>query len=83
MARPKGAKTVSPRRLAFKQSEIERGLRAAQAHGLQVARIEIEPLTGKIIIIPQPVDSAPSDGDAKNPWDEVLKHDPKNKKRPA
>jgi hypothetical protein len=51
MARPKGVRNNPFRqRLPFRQSEIERALRAARRQGVTVTRIDIEPRTGKISI---------------------------------
>ncbi len=38
------------RSLSFKQSEVERAIRAVQAQDLPVERIEIDPQSGKIAI---------------------------------
>ena len=58
MARPKGRKNDPSRpALRFKQSEIERAIRAAQTMQLPIGRIEIDPATGRISIttgIPSP-----------------------------
>ena len=86
MARPKGAKSNPDRRhLPFKQSEVERALRAAEARGISVGRIEVETRGGtKISIIPAAAVATPDQDDGKNPWDEVLvKKDAEDKKRPA
>jgi hypothetical protein len=37
-------------RLAFKQIDVTRTLRAVSAAGQQVQRVEIEPATGKIVV---------------------------------
>lgn len=51
MGRPKGRRNDPSRpRLRFKQSEIERAIRAAQTMRLLIGRIEIDPATGKISI---------------------------------
>jgi hypothetical protein len=61
MPRPKGKKNnPNHPRLPFKQSEIERAIRAVKAMGLRVGKIEVEPLSGKITITP----GAPSDATA-------------------
>ena len=51
MGRPKGRKN-DPSRLGlrFKQSEIERAIRAAQTMQLPIGRIEIDPASGRITI---------------------------------
>jgi hypothetical protein len=64
------AKTRTRKPLRFHQREVERAIRAWQAMGLQVGRIEIDPITGKFAIA---VAGAPTDIDPKtNPWDKVL-----------
>jgi hypothetical protein len=51
MARPRGRRNDPSRPgLRFKQSEIERCIRAAQTMRLPIARIEIDPATGRITI---------------------------------
>jgi hypothetical protein len=73
MVRPKGSKTNPHRkRLPFKQSEIERGIRAVEAMGLQVHSVELDPHTGKIHIGTSPTSDAVSLAKA-NPWDQVLR----------
>jgi hypothetical protein len=38
-------------RATFRQADLQRALRAAKSSGVEVARIEIEPASGKIIIV--------------------------------
>jgi hypothetical protein len=79
MSRPKGVKNNPHRkRLPFKQSEIERGIRAVEAMGLQVHSVELDPQTGKIHIGTAPTAAVEKD----NPWDEV-RINVKDKKRSA
>ena len=69
-----------PRRsknIMFKQTDVTRAFRAAQAAGINNPRIEISN-TGTIVIIPQPGD-ADDDSSSPNPWDK----DAQNKKRSA
>ena len=40
------------KRLPFKQSEVERSIRAVQNQGIGIAKIEICPTTGTISIVP-------------------------------
>jgi len=70
--RPKGSKSKH-RRVAFKRSEIERGIRAVTTMGLQVHGIDLDPHTGKIHIATSPTsDAATVDLNQANPWDKVL-----------
>ena len=43
---------MADRKLSFKQSDLTRAIKAVRAAGFDVSRIEIEPDTGKIIIVP-------------------------------
>jgi hypothetical protein len=73
MARPLGSKTDPNRkRMPFKQSEVERAIKAVEARKLPISAVEINPTTGAILIsIGTP--SPGGDGDSqKNSWDEVL-----------
>ena len=55
MARPKGKSNKGSHwKLPFRQSEIERAVRAAKAQGFSIGRIDIEPRTGKISIVAAP-----------------------------
>jgi hypothetical protein len=41
-----------PRRVAtFRQSDLKRALRGAKSAGIDIERVEIDPLNGKIVII--------------------------------
>jgi hypothetical protein len=37
---------------AFKQRDIARAVRGAEAAGVEIGRVDIDPLTGKISIVP-------------------------------
>jgi hypothetical protein len=52
-------------KLTFTQREVERCIRAARARGMPIGKIEVDPHTGKISIIP----GTPADN-AHNEWDE-------------
>ena len=56
---------MNPRR--FRQSDVTRAVKGAEAAGMHIGRIEIDP-NGKIVILSEA--AAPSARD--NPWDEVL-----------
>jgi hypothetical protein len=64
------------KRLPFKQSEIERGIRAVEAMGLQVHSVELDPHTGKIYIGTSP-NSADVDLDEVQ-WDKRVKKNAKD-----
>ena len=59
---------MSRGRSHFRQSDLTRAIKAAQAAGLEIARIEIDP-NGTIKIVP----GKPESEQTENPWDEVLK----------
>ncbi len=60
----------------FRKREIERAAKAAKAAGAD--RIEVDPSTGKIVVIlNKSVDPAPD----ANPWDEVYHRGAQNQKR--
>lgn len=53
-------------RAAFRQSDITRAIKGAQSAGVKAPRVEIDPVTGKIIIYtesPAANDDGPSDWD--------------------
>ena len=85
MARPKGSKSNPLRRqLPFKQSEVERAIRGAQARGIAVGRIEVETRGGtKIAIIPAGPTVADSDASDESQWNEAVKKNAKDQKRPS
>jgi hypothetical protein len=47
-------------RVRFRQADIQRALRAAKAEGIAINRIEIEPASGKIIVITKNAEGAGS-----------------------
>jgi hypothetical protein len=55
--------------LPIKQADVTRALKGAVAAGVEIARVEIDPRAGSIIILAARDFSAPEG--PKNPWDEV------------
>lgn len=55
-------------RAAFRQSDITRAIRGANAAGVQVERLEVDTTTGKIVVVPKGGGSPT----IANEWDEVL-----------
>ena len=54
-------------RVAFKERDLRRAMRAAQKSGMSVARVEID-REGRIILVPgKPGEAAPAD---RNEWDD-------------
>ena len=43
---------MSRRPCAFRQRDIARAVRGAEAGGVQIGRVDIDPVTGKISIVP-------------------------------
>jgi hypothetical protein len=64
----------------FRQSNLTRALKGTRAAGIDVERIEIDK-DGKIVIITGKPDEG-GNGEASNPWDEVLTH-VADKERPS
>jgi hypothetical protein len=52
----------------FKQIDLNRAIGAAKKHGLPVVRYEIDPKTGKIIVVLR--DETALADDQRNEWDE-------------
>jgi hypothetical protein len=63
---------MSRRPAAFRQSDLQRALRAAKAAGIEISRVEIDPLTGKIVIIAACDGNATKSGTALDAW--LAKH---------
>ena len=64
---PKGPQT-------FKGRDLTRAIKATLAAGASVVRAEIEPRTGKIVVVlADPKIQAQQIAVSGNPWDEVLK----------
>jgi hypothetical protein len=58
---------MSRRTATFSQSDLQRALRAAKTAGIEIERIEIEPASGKIVII-----AKGAEGRAESPLDQWL-----------
>lgn len=58
----------------FRQSDLTRAFKAANAAGVEVERVEVDPVTGRIIMIPR--DPFRKEGaeakNSNNPWDSAL-----------
>jgi hypothetical protein len=54
----------------FKKTDVTRATRAVLAAGLEIARVQINK-DGAIVVVPGKLGEG-SNGDASNPWDEVL-----------
>lgn len=53
-------------RAAFKQADVTRAIKGAEAGGMKAAKVEIDPVTGKIVVYnesPAANDDGPSDWD--------------------
>jgi hypothetical protein len=56
----------------FKESNLTKALKAAKKAGYEVSRFEIDPRTGKIVIIAGPRDTTSESGSSDaNEWDSV------------
>lgn len=56
---------MTRRAASFRQDDIKRAVAGAQAAGLDVARIEVDPVSGKVVIY-----ATGAAGASGNPWDE-------------
>jgi hypothetical protein len=54
----------------FKERDVTRATKAVLAAGLEIARVQINK-DGAIVVVPGKLGEG-SNGDASNPWDEVL-----------
>src|SRR4029450_3427829 len=66
MPRPHGRPGLYNR---FRQTEASRLMKAVAAAGLEVASVECDPATGKVVVTPK--HAAASTETAANPWDGV------------
>ena len=81
MPRPHGRSGFYNR---FRQSEASRLMKAVAAAGLQVASVECDPATGKVVVTPKPASAADAPTQsAANPWDEVKHAAPTPRKKRA
>ena len=53
---------------AFRQRDVKRALRACVAAGVKAQRVEIDPTTGKIVVILEDAESAPIEQAALDAW---------------
>jgi hypothetical protein len=60
----------------FKASDAKRAVKAALAAGLSIGRLEIDPQTGRISVIPGQPETT-----TKNPWDQVRTKNAAHEKR--
>jgi hypothetical protein len=75
MPRPHGRPGLYNR---FRQTEASRLMKSVMSAGLEVARVECDPLTGKVTVIPgKPAGATEPDANA---WDEVLTNDAPKKR---
>ena len=52
----------------FRQADLVRALRAAQAAGLEVAGYTVDPITGKIVVVTKPAGEAPAPENDLDKW---------------
>jgi hypothetical protein len=55
--------------LGFKESDVVRAIKSVLKAGLAIARLEIDPQSGRIVII---TGGKPEETDTSNPWDKAL-----------
>jgi hypothetical protein len=65
----------------FRKRDLITAIKAMVAAGCEVVRAEIEPATGKIVVVAGKLGEG-GNHEASNPWDEVLTH-AEDKERPA
>jgi hypothetical protein len=58
--------TPNDKRLRFTQREVQRVIKAARAMGLPIGKIEVDPGTGVITVVPGTTDTADN-----NEWDDT------------
>jgi len=62
---------VARAQLTFRQTDVTRAIRAAQAAGVSVGRVEIDK-SGKIVIVAGSPANSNEPGDESSEWDDVL-----------
>ena len=67
-------------RARFKKSDLVRAMKAADAAGLSVAGIKVDPHSGEFSVVIGEPDRAST---TENPWEKRVPTDAANKKRPA
>ena len=67
-ARSKMATPRRPRDQTFRKTDLVRALRAAVAAGIGIAQVEIDPATGKIVIVTTRADKAAAGGSDLDGW---------------
>jgi hypothetical protein len=65
---------------AFRQQDVARAIRAAQTSGLDIARVEIDPKTARIVLIMKGADGEETRIEA-NPFDTAPLPTPMRKRR--
>jgi hypothetical protein len=78
MPRPHGRPGLYNR---FRQTEASRLMKAVAAAGLEVASVECDPATGKVVVTPKPAGAVAAETTAANPWDEVKHAAPTPRKK--
>jgi hypothetical protein len=56
---------------SFRQRDVKAALKAVVAGGCEVARVEIDPATGKIVVVIGKSTAAADEGKGGNEWDNV------------
>ena len=63
---------MSKSRQAFRRNDLTRAIKGAVAAGVEIARAEIEPQTGKIVIVfGKSVASSPANSGELGEWDHI------------
>ena len=63
---------------SFKQQDVARAVRAVKGSGLDIARVEVDPKTSKIVLV---VKGEPEEKIEVNPFDEAPLPEPERQKR--